>query len=98
MGTPQLVAVLLSVHPPLSLLWVLVPAAFSFGQVVATPLVFALSGLILLGFVLGYGGLGRRIRHPGGLYVQVACGLGRSVGLGTAGLLFLSYLGLVAAI
>lgn len=74
------------------------PAAFSLGQVVATPLIFAIAGFILLGFVLGYGGLARRIRHPGGLYVQVASGLGRPMGLGAAALLFVSYLGLVATI
>ena len=73
------------------------PTAFGIGNVVATPLVFGLAGVILLGFVLGYSGLGRRIRHPGGLYVQVAAGLGRSAGLGAAALLFLSYTGFAAA-
>ena len=95
--THHLVALLLSSHPPLTLLWVLIPTVFGIGQVVATPLVFAFAGLILVGFVAGYSGLGRRIRHPGGLYVQVTSGLGRSAGLGAAGLLFLSYIGLVAA-
>lgn len=91
-------ALLLSSHPPLTLLLIVVPTVFGIGQVVATPLVFAFAGVILLGFVLGYSGLGRRIRHPGGLYVQVASGLGRSVGLGAAAVLFVSYAGLVAGI
>lgn len=80
------------------LLWVVIPTAFSVGRVVATPLVFGLAGLMLLGFVLGYSGLSRRIRHPGGLYVQVASGLGRSAGLGAAGLLFVAYIGLASGI
>lgn len=80
------------------LLWVVIPTAFGVGRVVATPLVFGLAGLMLLGFVLGYSGLSRRIRHPGGLYVQVTSGLGRSVGLGAAGLLFIAYIGLASGI
>ena len=95
--THHLVALLLSSHPPLTLLWVVVPTAFMVSRVVATPLVFGFAGLILFGFVLGYSGLGRRIRHAGGLYVQVTSGLGRSVGLGAATLLFVSYIGLVSA-
>jgi amino acid transporter len=95
--TRHLVGLLIATHTPVTLLWVVVPIAFSSG-VVATPLIFALAGLILLGFVLGYSGLGRRIRHPGGLYVQVAKGLGRPAGLGAAGLLFVGYIGLVVGL
>ncbi|MFG1924537.1 APC family permease [Cryptosporangium sp. NPDC048952] len=78
------------------LLWSVMPAAWSYGRVVATPLIFLLAGVILLGYVVGYRGLGRQIRHPGGLYVQVTFGLGRVVGLGTAALVFVAYLGIAA--
>jgi amino acid transporter len=96
--TVHLVALLIAAHSPLTILWSLVPAALGSGGVVATPLVFAIAGLIMLGFVLGFGGLGRRIRHPGGLYVQVVRGLGRPIGLGAASLMFLSYVGVVAGL
>ncbi|GAA3391442.1 APC family permease [Cryptosporangium minutisporangium] len=78
------------------LLWSVVPAAWAHGRVVATPLVFLIAGLILLAYVVGYRGLGRQIRHTGGLYVQVTLGLGRTIGLGTAALVFVAYLGIAA--
>lgn len=95
---PHLVALLIIAHAPLTLLWAVVPRALLAGQVVATPLIFLLAGLILLGYVVGYSGLGRRIRHPGGLYAHVTYGLGRTVGLGTAALVFAAYLVFVAGI
>ncbi|SHM67059.1 Amino acid transporter [Cryptosporangium aurantiacum] len=78
------------------LLWSVMPAAWAHGRVVATPLVFLLAGLILLAYVVGYRGLGRQIRHTGGLYAQVSLGLGRAVALGTAALVFVAYLGIAA--
>ncbi|GAA3383342.1 APC family permease [Cryptosporangium minutisporangium] len=96
--TYHLVALLITAHAPLTLLWAVVPTALQNGKVVATPLIFALAGLILLGFVLGYSGLARRVRHPGGLYVQVVRGLGRPVGLGAAAVTLLAYTGLVAGL
>ncbi|TQS46978.1 APC family permease [Cryptosporangium phraense] len=94
--TGHLVALLVIAHAPLMLLWSVMPAAWAYGKVVATPLVFLLAGLILLGYVVGYRGLGRRIRHSGGLYVQVTYGLGRVIGLGTAALVLVAYLGIAA--
>jgi amino acid transporter len=91
--TWHLLALLIAGHAPLMLLWSIVPQAFGQANMVAAPLIFALAGLILLAYVLGYSGLGRRIRHPGGLYVQVSQGLGRPAGLGAAALIFVSYIG-----
>ena len=96
--THHLVVLLIAAHTPVTLLWTVVPIAFGLSGVVATPLIFALAGLILLGFVLGYSGLGRRIRHPGGLYVLVTRGLGRPIGLGAATVQLLGYLGVVSGL
>lgn len=96
--TYHLVGLLIAAHTPLAALWAVIPGAFVYGQVVATPLMFLLAGLILLAFVLGYSGLGRRIRHRGGLYVQVVQGLGRPVGLGVAALVFVAYVGVAVAL
>jgi hypothetical protein len=60
--THHLVALLITTHAPFTLLWAVVPTALQNGQVVATPLILVLAGLILLGFVLGYSGLARRVR------------------------------------
>ncbi|MFI5957359.1 APC family permease [Cryptosporangium sp. NPDC051539] len=92
----HLAVLLIAAHAPLTLLWAVVPTTFASSGVVATPLVFAIAGIILVGFVVGYSGLGRRIRHPGGLYVVVVQGLGRPAGLGAAILQFLGYIGLLA--
>ena len=96
--THHLVVLLIAAHTPVTLVWTVVPITFGLSGVVATPLIFALAGLILLCFVLGYSGLGRRIRHPGGLYVLVARGLGRPIGLGAAAMQLVGYLGVVAGL
>ncbi|TQS42044.1 APC family permease [Cryptosporangium phraense] len=96
--TGHLLIFLLVTHTPLTLLWGAVPETYRVGQVEATPLVFALAGLVLLGFVFGYSGMAKRLRHPGGVYVQVAHGLGRPAGIGAAAVILVAYLGLVAGL
>lgn len=94
--TRHLVILLAATHTPLGLMWGAVPQAYQYGQVESMPLVFAFIGLVSLAFVLGYSGLAKRVRHPGGLYVQIAHGLGRPAGLGAAAVLVVAYTGLIA--
>ncbi|GAA3382581.1 APC family permease [Cryptosporangium minutisporangium] len=96
--TGHLLIFLLVTHTPLTVLWGAVPEAYRSGQVEATPLVFAFAGVILLGFVFGYSGLAKRLRHPGGVYVQVAHGLGRPIGIGAGAVILVAYIGLMAAL
>ncbi|MFI5952687.1 APC family permease [Cryptosporangium sp. NPDC051539] len=96
--TGHLLIFLLVTHTPLTLLWGAVPETYRVGQVESTPLVFALAGIVLLGFVFGYSGMARRLRHPGGVYVQVAHGLGRPAGIAAAAVILVAYLGLVAGL
>jgi len=98
LGTGHLLVFLLVTHTPLTLLWGAVPETYRVGQVESTPLVFAFAGVVLLGFVFGYSGLAKRLRHPGGVYVQVAHGLGRPAGIGAAAVILVSYIGLVAGL
>jgi amino acid transporter len=96
--TRHLWVLLISTHLPLTLLFAIVPSALQAGQVVATPLILLISGVILLSFVTGYVGLAKRLRHPGGLYVQVIHGLGRPIGIGVAAVSLVGYLGLGGAL
>ncbi|WP_178380070.1 APC family permease [Cryptosporangium aurantiacum] len=85
-------------HTPLTVLWGAVPESYRSGQVEASPLVWAFAGIVLLGFVFGYSGLAKRLRHPGGVYVQVAHGLGRPIGVGAAAVMLVAYVGLMGAL
>lgn len=96
--TRDLVGLLATAHSPLTALWLVIPAAIVSGQVIASPLIFLIAGLIMLVFVLGYGGLARRMRHSGGLYVQVMQGLGRPLGVGAAAVTILGYLLVLAGL
>lgn len=89
----QLAIVAAMSHAPLIVAWVAIPGAFQFGHVVAMPLVYGLGGATLLCAALAFVAMARRVRHPGGLYALVSRGLGRPVGLGTAAVVLVSYLG-----
>ncbi|MFG1928768.1 hypothetical protein [Cryptosporangium sp. NPDC048952] len=78
-------------HPPLNLIWGAIPTAYQFGGVVATPLVMAGAGLILLVFSIGYNGMARRVSDRGGMSAFIARGLGPLAGAGSSAVAVLSY-------
>ncbi|MFI5953172.1 APC family permease [Cryptosporangium sp. NPDC051539] len=96
--TRHLLMILFATHLPITSLWAIVPNVLQAGNVVATPLIFLLTGVILLGFVTSYANMARRLRHPGGLYVQITHGLGRPAGLGAAAVSLVGYLTLGAVL
>jgi amino acid transporter len=55
------------------------------------PLIFAVVGLIMLIFSVGFGAMSRRSPNAGALYAMVARGLGRPLGIGVAWIALLSY-------
>ncbi|MFG1928662.1 APC family permease [Cryptosporangium sp. NPDC048952] len=97
LSTARLTVLLTLTQSPLLLLWGAVPAAYQFGGVVATPLIFGLGGLALLCFAVAYGGMAGRMPAAGGLRVFVAKGLGAPIGLGAGVVALLSYVALMSA-
>jgi amino acid transporter len=68
-----------------------VPLAFAIGNGAGVPATFALAGLTLLCFSVGYAAMSRRIVNAGGFYSFIAHGLGRRFAVGSGLVAVLSY-------
>ncbi len=67
-----------------------IPLAIGRGGI-GTAAMFVLTGAALTVFAVGYLAMARQVRRAGGLYLYVAEGLGKTVGLGAAFLVTLAY-------
>jgi amino acid transporter len=78
-----------------------VPLSLAIGTGVGTPATYAVAGVILLCFAVGYAAMGRRVVSGGGFYAYISQGLGRIPAVGGASIAVLSYnvltVGLIAA-
>jgi amino acid transporter len=86
---------------PLAAMVGTVPLAFAIGNGVGVPGMFALAGVILLCFSVGYAAMSRRIVNAGGFYTYLSRGLGKPVAVGGGLVAVLAYnattVGLVGA-
>jgi amino acid transporter len=76
---------------PMVVVAAVLPLTYARTGATALPLAFALVGVLLLLFSVGYLAASRRIPNTGVLYAYVAQGLGRPMGLGAAWLALLAY-------
>jgi amino acid transporter len=97
-GTLQLVVLLTMAHAPFVPLYGFLPTIYQYSGSIATPLVLAFGGVIMVVFCIAYAGMARRIRHSGGLYALVAAGLGPVAGLAAAALALVAYLAYLSGV
>ncbi|MFL6139514.1 MAG: APC family permease [Frankiaceae bacterium] len=77
LSTGRIVYLVVAAAAPLAGVVGTVPLAFAIGNGAGVPGAFALAGLILLCFSVGYAAMSRRIVSTGGFYTYMSYGLGR---------------------
>ncbi|MEI5583804.1 MULTISPECIES: APC family permease [unclassified Agromyces] len=90
LGTWGVVFLVVSAAAPLSVLAGIGPLAVLIGGVSA-PLVYAIAGVVLAVFSIGFLFTARNLAPMGGFYTYIAVGLGKVVGLGAGFLAWASY-------
>ncbi|MEU9003570.1 APC family permease [Streptomyces sp. NPDC059982] len=75
--TPRIVFLVVAAAAPMSGVVGSVPLAYAIGNGAGVPATFALAGLILLCFSVGYAAMSRHVVGAGGFYTYIGQGLGR---------------------
>ncbi|WP_329169317.1 APC family permease (plasmid) [Streptomyces sp. NBC_01267] len=91
LGTGHILFVIVAAAAPLSALIGTVPLSFAFGNGAGVPAAFAIAGIILLCFSVGYTVSAQRTGGNGGFYATVADGLGRVPAVGGGYLALFAY-------
>ena len=89
-GAPGVLTFGLAAATPFPTAVTALPAAYALG-LPAVPLAFAILGLVLAIFSVGYVAMARRSPHAAALSAFIARGLGRPAGVGSAWIALLSY-------
>jgi amino acid transporter len=89
--TPKIVFLVVAAAAPMAAMVGILPLAFVLGTGAATPAAFAVCGLVLLCFSVGYAAMSRRITSAGGFYPYVARGLGRPPAVAAALVAVIAY-------
>jgi amino acid transporter len=95
MGTLKLILTVLAVAAPLGAVAGVVPIVIGNGNGVGAPGTYAVVGIILLLFAVGFTTMSRHMPRTGGFYAYVAAGLGRPLGLGASFIALFGYLTLM---
>jgi amino acid transporter len=90
LGTWGVVFMVVSAAAPLSVLAGIGPLAVLIGGP-AAPLVYAVAGIVLAVFAIGFLFTARNLKPMGGFYTYITAGLGRVVGLSAGALAWISY-------
>ena len=90
LGTWGVVFLVVSAAAPLSVLAGIGPLAVLIGGVSA-PIVYAIAGVVLAVFSIGFLFMARNLKPMGGFYTYISVGLGRVVGLAAGFLAWISY-------
>ena len=91
LSTPKIVVLVIAAAAPMAAMVGTVPLAFAVGNGPGVPGMFAVAGIILLCFSVGYAAMSRRIVNAGGFYTYLSCGLGKPVAVGGGLVAVLSY-------
>jgi amino acid transporter len=82
--TFKIVVMVVAAAAPMGAIVGTAPLAIAIGSGTSTPAVFAIAGVVLLCFSVGYAAMSRRVSGSGGFYTYVAHGLGRPPALASA--------------
>jgi len=91
LGVPSIVAMVVAGAAPLAVVSLTVPIVITLGGSIAAPLLFAVAGVLLVLFSVGFTSMARHVRNSGAFYSYIQAGLGRFAGLGAATLALVSY-------
>lgn len=95
MGTWQVVLTVLAMSGPLGAVAGVLPLVISEGNGAGAPGAYAVMGVILLLFAVGFTTMARHFPRTGAFYAYITGGLGRPLGLGAAYIAQLGYLTLL---
>lgn len=84
MGTAKLILTVLALAAPLGAIGGLAPVIIANGNGVGTPLTFAVIGVVMVLFAVGFTTMTRHSKLSGAFYAYITVGLGRPLGLGAA--------------
>lgn len=91
LGAPAIVFMVVAAAAPLTVIAGVVPIGFAYGNGAGFPAMFAVVGILLLLFAVGFTTMTRRVPKPGAFFTYIAHGLGRPAGLGAAYAAILCY-------
>lgn len=94
LGLASIVFMVVAAAAPLSVVGGPVPIAFATGNGAGVPMMFILTGIVLVLFAVGYTTMSRFVPSAGAFYSYTFIGLGKRVGIGTGYAALLSYLSL----
>lgn len=101
LDTPKIVALVIAAAAPMAAIVGTIPLAFAIGNGAGVPGLYAVAGLILLCFSVGYAAMSRRIVNTGGFYTYISKGLGKPPAVAAGLIAVFSYnatcIGLVGA-
>ncbi|MEV7727396.1 APC family permease [Streptomyces sp. NPDC087917] len=96
--TPRIVFLVVAAAAPMSGVVGSVPLAYAIGNGAGVPATFALAGLILLCFSVGYAAMSRHVVGAGGFYTYIGKGLGRPLAVAGGLTAVLAYTAAVAGV
>ncbi len=94
LGLASIVFMVVAAAAPLTVVGGPVPIAFATGNGAGVPMMFILTGVVLVLFAVGYTAMSRFVPSAGAFYSYSLIGLGKRVGIGTGYAALLSYLSL----
>jgi len=92
LSTPRIVFLVVAAAAPLASMIGNLPIALGLGNGAGTPGAFAIAGLILLCFAVGYAAMSRQIVATGAFFTYISEGLGKVFGVSSAYTALLAYL------
>jgi amino acid transporter len=98
LGVLGILFFVLSAQAPLTGVAGAVPIAVANGNGPGTPATYAVAGLVILFFSVGFVAMGRHIVDAGAFYAYIGKGLGRTTGTGSAAVALFAYCTIQAAI
>jgi amino acid transporter len=98
LGTSGIVFLVLAAAAPMTAVVVTVPLAIALGNGVGAPGAFALAGIVLLLFAVGFVAMSRHVTNVGAFYAYITRGLGRRFGVPSALIAVISYNAMMIAV
>ncbi len=92
LSTSRITFLVIAAAAPLAAMIGNLPIALGRGNGAGTPGAFAITGVILLCFAVGYAAMSRRIVNTGAFYAYITEGLGTAAGIGSAYTAIIAYL------
>jgi amino acid transporter len=91
MGTAEIVFLVIAFAAPLAASTSNMPIAIGFGNGIGAPGAWALIGVVLALFSIGYTAMSRHLTNSGAFYAYITAGLGRRLGVGAGYVAIVAY-------